>query len=94
MKTGRLKMKVAQVPNMLLGEKIEGEEDIIRAVVEAREKCSLTQKQLAELSGVKQPLIARLEKAVHSPQVGSLLRILRPMGYNLKVVPIESSDKE
>lgn len=72
-------------------EEIRFEEDIIRAVIESREKCGLTQKQLAELSGVKQPVIARLEKATHSPQMDSLLRILRPMGYTLKVVPIETA---
>ena len=62
------------------------EKSLICAVVEAREKKGLTQKQLSELCGIKQPVIARLESAAHSPQINSLLRILKPLGYTLAVV--------
>ena len=62
------------------------EKSLISAVVEAREKNGLTQKQLSELCGIKQPVIARLEKAVHSPQINSMIRILKPLGYTLAVV--------
>jgi DNA-binding XRE family transcriptional regulator len=66
---------------------INFEKELIVAIAEAREKSGLTQKQLAETCGVSQPLIARLEKAAHSPQVNTLLRVLAPLGYTLKVVP-------
>ena len=36
---------------------------------------------------VKQPVIARMEKSVHSPQLSSILKILEPMGYTLQIVP-------
>jgi len=62
------------------------EEALISAVVEARESSGLTQKQLSELCGIKQPVIARLEKATHSPQVNSIIKILSPLGYKLAVV--------
>ena len=62
------------------------ERALISAVVEAREESGLTQKQLSELCGIKQPVIARLERAVHSPQVNSMIRILKPLGYTLAVV--------
>lgn len=65
---------------------IELERSLIEAVVEAREKSGLTQKQLSELCGIKQPVIARLESAAHSPQINSMLRILKPLGYTLAVV--------
>jgi len=67
-------------------EMINLEISLIEAVIEAREKSGLTQKQLSELCGVKQPVISRLEKAAHSPQVSSILRILKPLGYTLAVV--------
>nr|AGS51621.1 hypothetical protein [uncultured bacterium contig00017] len=67
-------------------EMIRLEESLIMAVVEAREKKGLTQKQLSELCGIKQPVIARLERAVHSPQINSMIRILKPLGYTLAVV--------
>ena len=66
------------------------EESLITAVVEAREKSGLTQKQLSELCGITQPVIARLESAVHSPQVSSIIKILRPLGYTLAVVKEET----
>jgi len=65
---------------------IQLEKELINAVVEAREQSGLTQKQLSDLCGIKQPVIARLESAAHSPQINSMIRILKPLGYSLKVV--------
>ena len=62
------------------------EKSVITAIADAREKSGLTQKQLSELCGIKQPVIARLESAVHSPQINSIIRILKPLGYTLAVV--------
>ena len=67
------------------------EKSLITAVVEAREQSGLTQKQLSELCGVKQPVIARLESAIHSPQINSMIRILKPLGYSLAVVKEETT---
>ena len=68
---------------------IELEKDLIRTMVALREEKGLTQSQLAEICNVKQPVIARLESSVHSPQIDSLLKILVPLGYTLQIVPIE-----
>lgn len=67
---------------------IQIEKRLIETLVKIREEKGITQTELAELCGVKQPVIARLEKAVHSPQLDSLLRVLVPMGYSLQIVPI------
>lgn len=64
------------------------EKELIETIVRIREEKNLTQSELAKICGVKQPIIARLEKAVHSPQLDSLLRVLVPMGYSLQIVPI------
>lgn len=64
------------------------EKDLIRAMVAIREEKGLTQSQLAQMCNVKQPVIARMESAVHSPQIDSLLKILTPLGYTLQIVPI------
>lgn len=68
---------------------IELEKDLIRTMVAIREEKGLTQSQLAEICNVKQPVIARLESSVHSPQIDSLLKILVPLSYTLQIVPIE-----
>lgn len=70
---------------------IKLEKSVITAIVDAREENGLTQKQLSELCGVKQPVIARLESAVHSPQINSIIRILEPLGYTLAVIKKEES---
>jgi ribosome-binding protein aMBF1 (putative translation factor) len=63
------------------------EEELIYAIAKAREEQGMSQKQLAQACGVPQPVIARLEKATHSPQVNTILRVLKPLGYTLAVVP-------
>ena len=66
------------------------EKALINAIADAREESGLTQKQLSELCGVKQPVIARLESAVHSPQISSIIKILNPLGYTLTIVKDEA----
>ncbi len=70
-------------------EAIRLEIEVIKATIEARKSKNLTQRQLSEISGVKQPVIARIERCVNSPQVETLIKLLVPMGYTLRVVPLE-----
>lgn len=72
---------------------IELEKEIIRTMIKVREEKGITQAQLAEMCHVKQPTIARMESGAHSPQIDSLLRVLAPLGYTLKVVPITRKSK-
>ncbi len=72
-------------------EEIRLEMDIIKATIEARKKNNLTQRQLSEKSGVSQPVIARIEKNINSPQASTLIKLLYPMGYTLRVVPLEQA---
>ena len=48
-----------------------------------------SQRELAELSGVKQPAIARMESLKSTPQIDTLLKILAPLGYTLSITPIK-----
>ena len=45
----------------------------------------ISQKKLEELSGVKQPVIARMEKRKTSPQLDTILKILAPLGKTLYI---------
>ena len=67
---------------------IDLEKDLFRTMVAIREEKGLTQSQLAEMCHVKQPVIARMESSIHSPQIDSLLKILTPLGYTLQIVPM------
>lgn len=62
---------------------------IIGELIKARQVQGLSQKKLEELSGVKQPIIARMEKGLTSPQIDTLLKVLAPLGKTLAVVPLE-----
>ena len=73
---------------------IQLEMDIIKATIEARKKSMLTQRELSAKSGIKQPIIARIEKNVNSPRVSTLMKLLYSMGYTLKVVKKTNSHIE
>lgn len=62
---------------------------IIEALITARKEKRISQKQLEQLSGVKQQLIARVETGETNPQLETLLKILAPLGMTLAVVPKE-----
>ena len=49
---------------------------LIGKMIEAREKQGLTQRDLAKISGVKQPAIARIESLRSTPQLDTLLKVL------------------
>ena len=63
---------------------------IISAIIEARHEQGISQKQLEELSGVKQPVIARMETGKTNPQLDTILKILASLGKTLAVVPLNN----
>lgn len=66
---------------------IEFETALIGKLIEAREQQGLSQRDLAEISGVKQPAIARLESMRSTPQIDTLFKVLQPLGYTLTITP-------
>lgn len=73
-------------------EKINFEIDLIGKMIEAREEKGLSQRDLAEITGVKQPAIARLESMKTTPQIDTLFKLLNPLGYTLSIVPLEKGE--
>lgn len=70
---------------------VEFEAALIGKLIEAREEKGLTQRDLAELSGVKQPAIARIESMRSTPQIDTLFKVLSPLGYTLTIVPAKEN---
>lgn len=60
--------------------------ELAQCIINARLESGLTQKQLEEKSGVKQPVIARTEKGVSCPNIETLLKLLEPMGKKIIIV--------
>jgi len=62
---------------------------IMTELIEARREKGISQKKLEELSGVSQPVIARMETGKTSPQLDTVLKVLASLGKTLAVVPLE-----
>ena len=62
---------------------------IIGELIKARQEKNISQRDLEQLSGVKQPVISRMEAGETSPQLDTVLRVLAPLGMTLVVAPIE-----
>lgn len=63
---------------------------LIGELIKARQEQGISQKRLEELSGVKQPVIARMEAGITSPQIDTILKVLAPLGKTLAVVPLDN----
>lgn len=70
-------------------EQMNLEKQLIEATIEARKKAEMTQRELGEKANIRQPSIAKIESFTHSPQVLTLIKLLYPLGYTLKVVPLK-----
>ena len=66
-------------------EAIQPEMDVIRAIVEARTSQNLTQKELAERTGINQADISKLENGTRNPSVNLLKILADGMGMMLKI---------
>ncbi len=73
--------------------KIDFAVPLIGKLIEAREEKGLSQRELAKMSGVKQPAIARIESMRLTPQIDTFLKVLSSFGYKLDIVPIPRAKK-
>jgi ribosome-binding protein aMBF1 (putative translation factor) len=61
------------------------------AISEARHEKGISQRKLEELSGVRQPVIARMENGTNNPGLDNILRVLAPLGKTLRLVDIDDA---
>ena len=66
-------------------EAIQPEMDIIRAMIDARTAQHLTQKELAERTGINQADISKLENGTRNPTINLLKRLAEGMDMTLKI---------
>lgn len=65
---------------------IQPEMDVIRAIMEARISQNMTQKELAERTGINQADISKLENGTRNPSLKLLKRLADGMDMNLSLV--------
>jgi DNA-binding XRE family transcriptional regulator len=64
--------------------------DLAGLLYQLRQKQGLTQRSVAERTGLKQQAISRLEKAASNTQLGTLQRYLCALGYRLEISVIDN----
>lgn len=66
-------------------EEVQPELAVMRAIAAARAEQNLTQKQVAERTGIAQAEISKLENGRRNPSVKLLQRLADGLGYTLKI---------
>ncbi len=59
---------------------------IISKIIERRNELGYSQRQLADICGLPQSSVARIEACIVKPNVETLIRIMKPLGLSLSVV--------
>lgn len=65
------------------------EYELITEFIRLRKDANLSQQDIANQSEVIRTTIARIERGMNSPQVKTMLQILEPLGYTLKIEKLE-----
>ena len=64
---------------------LQPERAVIQAMIDARRKTGLTQKQLSEKTGIAQADISKLERGNANPSIKTLQRLAAGMGMKVKI---------
>ena len=64
---------------------LEPEYNTIQAIIDARKKCNMTQKELAEKTGIDQSDISKIERGNANPSLSTLKRLAEGMDMILKL---------
>ncbi len=72
----------------------ELEYEFVQDFIKLRKDNHLTQEAMANQSGVIRLTITRIENLITSPQINTLIKILEPIGYTVKIEPIDKKKKK
>jgi transcriptional regulator with XRE-family HTH domain len=67
--------------------------ELINAIVKARKRGDLSQRELAEIVGVTKTVISRLESGEHSPRLETVYDVAKALGYRLDVKLVRERKK-
>lgn len=66
-------------------EKMQPEFDVTKTLIESRIEQNMTQKELAERTGIRQSNISRIENGVSSPNISTLQKLAEGLGMSLQI---------
>lgn len=58
-------------------------------IIAVRKEQGISQRELGKLTGIKQPVIARIESGQSSPRIDTLVKLLAPLGKTIAVAPLK-----
>ena len=61
--------------------------ELMSEFIKARNEKRISQRELEELCGVRQPVIARMEKGENT-KIDTIIKVLIPLGKKLAIVPL------
>ena len=73
---------------------LELEQQFIEDFVKLRKGIHITQQEMANRAGVIRETIARIENCITSPQLKTLITVLEPLGYTVKIEKINNTKKD
>lgn len=68
------------------------EYELICEYIKIRKDSKMTQQELAESTNIIRTTVARIESGTNSPHLKTMLELLEPLGYTLKIVPIDKDN--
>ena len=71
----------------------EAEFSVIKSIITARQARNITQKQLAEITGISQADISRLENGNANPSLRTLQKIASGLGMRVKVEFVPAANR-
>lgn len=67
---------------------------LIGELIKARQEKGLSQRDLEKMSGVKQPVIARIENGATTPNLSTVLKVLAPLGKTLYIGDLKGGPEQ
>lgn len=67
--------------------------EIMGTLIRTRKEKGISQRKLGQISGIKQPVIARMETGRTSPRLDTLIKILKPLGKKIIIVDEKIKNK-
>ena len=67
-------------------EEMEVLAEIVSVIIERRNELGISQRELAEICGLPQSSVARIEACTVRPKVETLIKIMKPLGLTLSAV--------
>lgn len=65
------------------------EYNIICEFIRLRKEANMSQQDIADQSNIIRTTVARIENGMNSPQMKTMLQILEPLGFTLKIEKIK-----